>query len=83
MPTRSRGRCYDLRDRPPPPTTQRSVQEGRIGNPKGRPKGSKNFLTLFDKELAQKTVVNENGKKKSLTRLTTGSSALAEANYDG
>ena len=39
------------------------------GNPKGRPKGSRNFLTLLVQELGQSIVVNENGKKKTMTRM--------------
>ena len=51
-----------------PPASGR-FKTGKSGNPKGRPKGSSNFLTLLDKELEQKIVVSENGKKKSITRM--------------
>lgn len=51
-----------------PPESGR-FKKAASGNPKGRPKGSRNFLTLLDQELGQKVVVNENGKKKTITRL--------------
>lgn len=58
---------YEIGYRKPPASGQ--FKKGSSGNPNGRPKGSKNFLILLDKELAQPIVVNENGKKKKLSRV--------------
>lgn len=58
---------YEIGYRRPPPSGQ--FKKGSSGNAKGRPKGSRNFLTLLEQELAQKVVVNENGRRKTVTRL--------------
>ncbi len=58
---------YEIGYRRPPPSGR--FKSGKSGNPKGRPKGSRNFLTLLEKELGQPIVVNENGKKKTITRM--------------
>lgn len=58
---------YEIGYRRPPKAGQ--FTKGKSGNSKGRPKGSRNFISLLEKELSQSVVVNENGKRKTITRL--------------
>jgi hypothetical protein len=50
----------------PPQHTR--FRKGESGNPSGRPKGSKNLTTLLEKELKQRVVVTENGRRRSITK---------------
>ena len=59
--------AYEIGYRRPPKSAR--FKKGKSGNPKGRPKGSSNFLILLEKELGQSIVVNENGRKKTITRM--------------
>jgi Family of unknown function (DUF5681) len=59
--------AYEIGYKRPPKSGQ--FKQGRSGNPKGRRKGSRNFLTILEQELGQSIIVNENGRKKKITRL--------------
>lgn len=52
--------------RSPPRHTQ--FKPGQSGNPKGRPKGRKNFSTLLEKELNKKVTMTQDGKKIRITK---------------
>jgi hypothetical protein len=51
-----------------PPRNTR-FKKGVSGNPNGRPKGSQNVAGVFLKTLKEKVVINENGRRKTITKL--------------
>jgi hypothetical protein len=50
-----------------PPEHSR-FKPGQSGNPRGRPKGSANLSTLLEQALDEKVVVNENGRRRKVTK---------------
>ena len=50
----------------PPRATQ--WKKGQSGNPRGRPKGTKNFYLDLSEELAEMILVNEGGQRKKLSK---------------
>jgi hypothetical protein len=54
----------------PPEHTR--FKKGQSGNAQGRPKGKLNMATVLDQALREKVVINENGKRKIITKLEAG-----------
>ncbi len=51
----------------PPEYTR--FKAGKSGNPRGRPKGTLNIATVLERTLREKVVINENGRRKTITKL--------------
>lgn len=50
------------------PPRRSQFRQGRSGNPKGRPKRSRDSETLFRKTLLETVVAIENGRQKKMTK---------------
>ena len=42
---------------------------GQSGNPRGRPKGARNFSTVIASALSERVAVTENGRRRRITKL--------------
>jgi len=51
----------------PPEHTR--FKAGQSGNPRGRPKGTLNMATVLERTLREKVIINENGRRKTITKL--------------
>jgi len=50
------------------PPDHTKFQKGQSGNPRGRKKGRKNFMTDLIEELSETVEITENGKRKTITK---------------
>jgi hypothetical protein len=57
---------YEVGYGKPPKHTQ--FKPGKSGNPKGRPKKTRNFKTDLEEELGALVTINEGGKKQTISR---------------
>ncbi len=51
------------------PPVSRQFRKGQSGNPKGRPKGTANVATILTRTLRERVVINENGRRKTISKL--------------
>jgi hypothetical protein len=59
-----------------PPAESRFVK-GVSGNPRGRPKGSKNVFSVMQKAARERITVTQNGRVRTLTKLEAGATQLS------
>ena len=66
---------YDIGFGKPPAATR--FKRGQSGNPKGRPKGKRNAATVIMRALQAKVVINENGRRREVTKFEAAVTQVA------
>ncbi len=67
--------------RNPPEHTR--FKPGKSGNPRGRPRGTQNMATILERTLREKVVINEHGRRKTISKLEAAFKQLANKAASG
>jgi hypothetical protein len=59
------------------PPLHTRFKKGQSGNPRGRPRGSKNFSTLLTEALNEAVVITEDGRRRTISKRDLGLKQLA------
>ena len=78
---RKAGNDYAVGYGKPPVNTR--FKRGQSGNPKGRPKGSRNFKTEIHEALRARVVVTIGGKTRKISTLAASMLKLVKRGFDG
>jgi hypothetical protein len=65
-----------------PPLDTR-FKKGQSGNARGRPKGQPNLATVLEKALREKVILNENGRRQTVTKLEAAIKQLVNKSAAG
>lgn len=65
------------------PPKEHQFPLGKSGNPKGRPKGSKNVQHVLSKILGEKITVTDAGKKMAVDKLEGAMRVLVNKSFEG
>lgn len=77
----SKNGTYDVGYGKPPKHAQ--FKKGESGNLKGRPKGTLNLATVLERTLREEVVINENGRRKVITKLEAAITQLVNKAASG
>ena len=72
---------YEVGFGKPPKSTQ--FRKGQSGNSKGRPKGKPNLVTVINRTLQAKVIINENGRRREVTKYEAGMIQLSNKAASG
>jgi hypothetical protein len=72
---------YEVGYSKPPRETR--FKKGQSGNPSGRPKGTRNIAAVLARELRAKIVINESGKRKTVTKFEAAMKQLVNKAIQG
>jgi hypothetical protein len=60
------------------PPLHTRFKKGQSGNPRGRPRGARNFSSVLDDALSQRVLVTENGRSRKISKRELGIRQLVD-----